>query len=96
MPAETLCSLQFCSSQIPQFVDPELSSGSSQSKMGYGHFLYRNTTGHTVPLIIRDLFDNSIISYKTSTVQNNNLVMNTIREAKRKEKVTGELQLHSD
>ena len=46
--------------------------------------------------IIRDLFDNSIVSYKTSTTQNVQLVLETIKAAKRKEKVTGELQLHSD
>ena len=46
--------------------------------------------------IIRDLYDNSIVSYKTSTTQNVALVLNTIRAAKRKEKVTAELQLHSD
>ncbi len=46
--------------------------------------------------VIRDLYDSSIAAYKTSTVQNINLVLNTIRAAKRKEKVTGELQLHSD
>ena len=46
--------------------------------------------------VIRDLFDNSIIAYKTATQQTINLVLNTIRAAKRKEKVTGELQLHSD
>lgn len=46
--------------------------------------------------IIRDLYDNSIVSYKTGTEQNVNLVLNTIREAKKKEKVTAELQLHSD
>ena len=46
--------------------------------------------------IIRDLFDNSIVSYKTGTEQNINLVLSTIREAKQKEKVTAELQLHSD
>lgn len=46
--------------------------------------------------IIRDLFDNSIVSYKTSTTQNNRLVLDTIRLAKRKEKVTTEVQLHSD
>ncbi len=44
--------------------------------------------------IIRDLYDNSIVSYKTGTKQNVNLVLNTIREAKKKEKVTEELQLH--
>ena len=46
--------------------------------------------------VIRDLFDNSIVSYKTGTEQNVNLVLSTIRAAKRKEKVTAELQLHSD
>ena len=46
--------------------------------------------------IIRDLYDNSIVAYKTSTTQNVNLVLNTIKAAKRKEKVTGELLLHSD
>ena len=34
--------------------------------------------------IIRDLYDNSIVSYKTSTTQNINLVLSTIRAAKRK------------
>ena len=46
--------------------------------------------------VIRDLYDRSIVAYKTSTVQNINLVLNTIKAAKKKEKVTGELQLHSD
>lgn len=46
--------------------------------------------------IIRDLFDNSIVAYKTSSVHNTKLVLDTIRAAKRKEKVTAELQLHSD
>ena len=46
--------------------------------------------------IIRDLYDNSIVAYKTGTEQNVNLVLGTIREAKKKEKVTAELQLHSD
>ena len=46
--------------------------------------------------IIRDLYDNSIVAYKPGTEQNVNLVLSTIREAKKKEKVTAELQLHSD
>jgi len=46
--------------------------------------------------IIRDLYDNSIVAYKTGTQQTVNLVLDTIREAKGKEKVTAELQLHSD
>lgn len=47
--------------------------------------------------IIRDLFDNSIIAYKTGTTQSVNLVLDTIRFAMQKEKkVAEELQLHSD
>ena len=47
--------------------------------------------------VIRDLFDNSIIAYKTGTTQTVNLVLDTIRLAMQKEKkVAAELQLHSD
>ena len=59
----------------------------SYIKTGQG-FLYLS--------IIRDLYDNSIVAYKTGTNQNVNLVLSTIRSAKRNEKVTAELQLHSD
>ncbi len=46
--------------------------------------------------IIRDLYDNSIVAYKTGTQQTVKLVLDTIKAAKRKEKVTAKLQLHSD
>ena len=48
--------------------------------------------------IIRDLYDNSIVAYKTGTEQAVNLVLDTIRLAMRREKkkVAAELQLHSD
>lgn len=47
--------------------------------------------------MIRDLYDNSIIAYKTASQQTVNLVLDTIRQAVRKEKVAaGSLQLHSD
>ena len=48
--------------------------------------------------MIRDLYDNSIVSYKTGTRQTVNLVLDTIRLAMNKEKkrVAAELQLHSD
>ena len=48
--------------------------------------------------MIRDLYDNSIVAYKTGTEQTVNLVLDTIRLAMRREKkrVTAELQLHSD
>lgn len=46
--------------------------------------------------MIRDLYDLSIVAYKTGTEQTVNLVTDTIKAAKEKEKVTTELQLHSD
>lgn len=48
--------------------------------------------------VIRDLFDNSIVAYKTGTEQTVNLVLDTIKMAMKKEKktVAAELHLHSD
>lgn len=46
--------------------------------------------------IIRDLYDNSIVSYHMSKDMTVKLVLDTIKKAMRKEKVTAELQLHSD
>ena len=48
--------------------------------------------------MIRDLYDNSIVAYKTASQQTVNLVLDTIRLAARNEKkwAAGELQLHSD
>ena len=48
--------------------------------------------------MIRDLYDNSVVAYKTAAHQTVNLVLDTIRLAMKKEKkrVAAELQLHSD
>lgn len=48
--------------------------------------------------MIRDLYDNSIVAYKTGTQQTVNLVLDTIRLAMKGEqkKVAAELHLHSD
>ena len=48
--------------------------------------------------MIRDLYDNSIVAYKTAAQQTVNLVLDTIRIAMRQEKkrIAAELQLHSD
>lgn len=48
--------------------------------------------------MIRDLYDNCIVVYKTETEQTVNLVLDTIRLAMEQEKkrVAEELQLHSD
>ena len=45
--------------------------------------------------MIRDLYDDSIVAYKTGTSQSVNLVLDTIRQAIDKEKVAAESQLHS-
>ena len=44
--------------------------------------------------VIKDLYDNFVVAYKIGTENNNNLVYETIKAAKRE--VTAELQLHSD
>ena len=48
--------------------------------------------------MIRDLYDNSIVAYKTGTQQTVNLVLDTLRLAMKKEKkkAAAELHLHSD
>ena len=46
--------------------------------------------------VIRDLYDNSIVSYQMSKDMTVKLVLDTIKEAIKKENVTAELQLHSD
>ena len=48
--------------------------------------------------MIRDLYDNSIVIYKTGTQQTVNLVLDTIRLDVKQEKkrIAAELQLHSD
>ena len=48
--------------------------------------------------MIRDLYDNSIVAYRTGTEQTVNLVLDTIRSAMKneKKKIAAELQLHSD
>ena len=60
---------------------------------------YIHTKGGVLYLsMIRDLYDNSIVAYKTASRQTVNLVLDTIRLAMKKEKkrVAAELQLHSD
>ena len=46
--------------------------------------------------MICDLYDNSIVAYRTGTEQTVNLVLNTVKDAFHKESVAAELQLHSD
>ena len=44
--------------------------------------------------VIKDLYDNFVVAYKVGNTNDNNLVYETLKKAKRE--VTAELQLHSD
>lgn len=46
--------------------------------------------------VIKDLYDGFIVGYNTSTVLSNSLVLKTVKDAIKKEKIAGELALHSD
>ena len=46
--------------------------------------------------MIRDLYNNSSVAYKTVAQKTVNLVLDTIRLAMKKEKVALEVHLHSD
>ena len=46
--------------------------------------------------MIRDLYNNSSVAYKTVAQKTVNLVLDTIRLAMKKEKVAVEVHLHSD
>jgi len=61
---------------------PVISSSmrTSQQQMGNRHLLHPHQAGCTVPV---DLYDNSIVAYKTGTQQTVNLVLDTIRLAMR-------------
>lgn len=64
--------------------------------MGYGYFVYPYPGRRAIS--VRDLYDNSIVAYKTAFRQMVSLVLDMIRLAMKKEKkkVAAELQLHSD
>lgn len=70
----------------------------SVSRSGYCSFVNQTKEGALYLSIIRDLYDNSIVAYKTAAQQTVNLVLDTIRQAVRdeKKKVAAELHLHSD
>ena len=66
--------------------------------MGNGHLLHPYEARLPYLSMIRDLYDNSIVAYKTGTQQTVNLVLDTIRLAMKEEtkKVAAELHLRSD
>ena len=82
--------------KYPNLLNRDLNAGRPNQKWVTDISCIHTKQGVLYLPVIRDLYDNSIVAYKTSTEQNVNLVLSTIKEAKKKEKVTAELQLHSD
>ena len=82
--------------RYPNLLDRNFAADRPNQKWVTDISYIRTGQGFLYLSVIRDLYDNSIVAYKTGTEQTVNLVLNTIRAAKRNEKVTAELQLHSD
>ena len=82
--------------RYPNLLNPNFAADRPNQKWVTDISYIRTGQGFLYLSVIRDLYDNSIVAYKTGTEQTVNLVLNTIRAAKKNEKVTAELQLHSD
>ena len=82
--------------RYPNLLNRDFSADRPNQKWVTDISYIRTGQGFLYLSIIRDLYDNSIVAYKTGTEQTIHLILNTILAARRKEKVTAELQLHSD
>ena len=82
--------------RYPNILNREFSAERPNQKWVTDISYIKTSEGFLYLSVIRDLYDNSIVAYKTAREQSIKLVMDTIKAAKTKEKVTGELQLHSD
>ena len=82
--------------RYPNLLNRDFSATKPNQKWVTDISYIRTDQGFLYLSIIRDLYDNSIVAYRTGTKQNVNLVLSTIRAARKKEKVTGSLHLHSD
>ena len=89
----------YCSQHLhryPNLLNREFTAERPNQKWVTDISYIKTAQGFLYLSIIRDLYDNSIVAYKTDKEQSVKLVLDTIKAAKRKEKVTAELQLHSD
>ena len=82
--------------RYPNLLDRDFHADMPNQKWVTDISYIKTSEGFLYLSVIRDLFDNSIVAYKTAKEQSIKLVLDTIKEAKAKEKVTAELQLHSD
>ena len=89
----------YCSQYLhryPNALNRDFSANRPNQKWVTDISYIKTSQGFLYLSVIRDLYDNSIVAYKTAKEQSIKLVLDTIKAAMKKEKVTGELQLHSD
>ncbi len=89
----------YCSQYLhkyPNSLNREFTSERPNQKWVTDISYIKTAQGFLYLSVIRDLYDNSIVAYKTAKQQSVKLVLDTIKEAKKREKVTGRLVLHSD
>ena len=89
----------YCSQYLhryPNLLNREFTAERPNQKWVTDISYIKSAQGFLYLSIIRDLYDNSIVTYKTDKEQSIKLVLDTIKAAKRKEKITAEMQLHSD
>ena len=89
----------YCSQHLhryPNLLNREFNAERPNQKWVTDISYIKTAQGFLYLSIIRDLYDNSIVAYRTAKEQSIKLVLDTIKAAKRKEKITAEVQLHSD
>ena len=89
----------YCSQHLhryPNLLNREFTAERPNQKWVTDISYIKTAQGFLYLSIIRDLYDNSIVAYKMDKEQSVKLVLDTIKVAKRKEKITAEVQLHSD
>lgn len=69
--------------RYPNLLNRDFHAEKPNQKWGTDISYIKTNQGTLYLSIIRDLFDNSIVSYKTGTEQNINLVLSAIRKAKK-------------
>ena len=84
--------------QVQKSSEQGVSCGQANSKWVTDISYIHTKQGILYLSMIRDLYDNTIVAYKTGTEQTVNLVLDTIHLAMKqvKKKAATELQLHSD
>lgn len=88
------CSLIYC--KYDNIINRQFLATRPNEKWVTDTSYIKTSQGFLYVSVIVDLYDLSVVAHKTSTAHNVNLVLDTVKAAKKKEKVTGKLYLHSD